>query len=997
MTHPSCAPDSIPSVEALIVLVQVWRDIDVFVVYQLSRICSRLKKTFQAFPAYWRALAGLQSRWKESFSTIPLLLHSSLCGNDPQGRSLPRMPVRFRMPDQRVECPEILRRFLVPPLAGSNFNLCRIGFEQMKTMSSSELESAVNAAMEHRVFLIMEGAFELLKTDLEKWLSDRSSSVAQLSGRDRKGELSTELGAYLTAMKCYQKGLANFQYAWSGALGTFTCKNVMLYQEDLLFLETHQVFSKFLPWGAASLLRDDLESEHSLQYGPYLFGGDKMRGSCEAAAKGALSQSECEDGCQLNKRRVRYRGDKKDGLGGSTMHLDGMGSLVAIGGLKSGKKLVTAVEACDAMLAFKIAGFKSYAKPGGSNFLTNDPVDRAFSCEDDSRSLKDLWTTSHVRWGTFEINAGDAYVIPAGIPHEFLNSEPSLSIAWNILPACEQSSAGEPWHFLLLLQALHDAEKDFSGSRDRLRSAIDHAPVPLLVANIFPDIASVANPMHCSSCASKHRKTAEKLKKSGGRAGSVKQENDFGTQFNSSCWECSIFNRSKREKNSDLSSELKSKTPAEHAAQVGKSHAGQAAQTGKCYELPRHSSPLNISPVGSTTRFRPLSGLKLIETLRRSEAPGSLPCGHDLLIQSNGHRLRCYLFEEKDLHVYNMFWSITAVSSFLRGRGEGNTETLCLELLEDESTIQRCRPSLARVHTVKKLFALLSDNKEDSVSRKHKKGSGRLAPSSSLTESSAGLEERFSDSKDEQSPGVEVQGTRRAVGERGGEQQVTCSSNKKRRGAEGKEVRQEEAQGPSSLLPSTPRPCGIQPVRLEARPQAPVEVACSSSQACALGTQTGRERRRLERAKRAQETEKTATEGAVRPKPDGENKPPSVLLPHSVVPTDVHASLPGEGASLQCSQAIVHRSDTVAMPSSPEDISSSSEPHPEELGVFGSPIDTPCASDGQEGTSSKFREFVYKLDIEHFLLLKKHVQSRAAELYRQMVAQEKEGESLEGE
>lgn len=429
-TPCACPSGTIPAVDALEVLVNVWRDVDVLSAFLLSRVCSRFRSMFKACPAYWKVLAGLQCRWDESFSTIPLLLHSSIIGNNPQTPRLPRMPLRYRNPDQRVECPEILRPFLVSPLAGSNFNLCRISFKQMMAMTSSELESAINAAMEHRVFLIMEGAFEVLKTNLDKWLSDRSSFVAQLSGRDRKGELCTELGSYLSAMKSYEKGLSNFECAWSGALGTFTCKNIMLYQDDMLFLNTHDVFSKFLPWGRASLLRDSLESEQSMQYGPYLFGGDKMRGSCEAAAKDALSNQDCQFGPQMSKRRVRYRGDKKDGLGGSTMHLDGMGSLVAIGGLKCGKKLVTAVEACDASLALKIAGFKSYAKPGGSSFLTNDPVDRSFSGEEESCSLKDLWTMSHVRWGTFEISAGDAYVIPAGMPHEFLNAEPSLSIAW---------------------------------------------------------------------------------------------------------------------------------------------------------------------------------------------------------------------------------------------------------------------------------------------------------------------------------------------------------------------------------------------------------------------------------------------------------------------------------------------------------------------------------------------------------------------------------------
>ena len=43
-----------------------------------------------------------------------------------------------------------------------------------------------------------------------------------------------------------------------------------------------------------------------------------------------------------------------------------------------------------------------------------------------------------MRWGTFRIHKGEGYAIAAGIPHEFLNEEKALSIAWNIVPQCEQ-------------------------------------------------------------------------------------------------------------------------------------------------------------------------------------------------------------------------------------------------------------------------------------------------------------------------------------------------------------------------------------------------------------------------------------------------------------------------------------------------------------------------------------------------------------------------------
>ena len=50
------------------------------------------------------------------------------------------------------------------------------------------------------------------------------------------------------------------------------------------------------------------------------------------------------------------------------------------------------------------------------------------------------WKAHGVAFGTFTIRAGDAYVIPAGVPHEFRNDLPSLSIAWNFLQPGTQAN-----------------------------------------------------------------------------------------------------------------------------------------------------------------------------------------------------------------------------------------------------------------------------------------------------------------------------------------------------------------------------------------------------------------------------------------------------------------------------------------------------------------------------------------------------------------------------
>ena len=43
------------------------------------------------------------------------------------------------------------------------------------------------------------------------------------------------------------------------------------------------------------------------------------------------------------------------------------------------------------------------------------------------------WRAHQVAFGEFTLRRGDAYIIPAGVPHEFRNDAPSLSIAWNFL------------------------------------------------------------------------------------------------------------------------------------------------------------------------------------------------------------------------------------------------------------------------------------------------------------------------------------------------------------------------------------------------------------------------------------------------------------------------------------------------------------------------------------------------------------------------------------
>jgi hypothetical protein len=54
---------------------------------------------------------------------------------------------------------------------------------------------------------------------------------------------------------------------------------------------------------------------------------------------------------------------------------------------------VTAIEACDASRAFRLVNLKLYAKPGGSPYLINPPIDRspAVLLGETADSVKEVW------------------------------------------------------------------------------------------------------------------------------------------------------------------------------------------------------------------------------------------------------------------------------------------------------------------------------------------------------------------------------------------------------------------------------------------------------------------------------------------------------------------------------------------------------------------------------------------------------------------------------
>merc|ERR1711924_523109 len=85
-----------------------------------------------------------------------------------------------------------------------------------------------------------------------------------------------------------------------------------------------------------------------------------------------------------------------------------------------------------------------------------------------------------VWWGSFPIYSGDAYFVPSGVPHEFLNRRTCLSIAWNCSPRCDDHARA----FRDLSYALSRL-RSMPWSEARIKMLMDHCPFALLERNIL--------------------------------------------------------------------------------------------------------------------------------------------------------------------------------------------------------------------------------------------------------------------------------------------------------------------------------------------------------------------------------------------------------------------------------------------------------------------------------------------------------------------------------
>ena len=112
------------------------------------------------------------------------------------------------------------------------------------------VESMLAYAQSHGIFLIFRGLLDERREVLSEWLMDprRRNQSALISGRTTRGR--TEQSIVLNDYAGRMEGYVREQRPWDGSLGAFALKKPSLIVEDMAWLESHPVLSKYLPWGS---------------------------------------------------------------------------------------------------------------------------------------------------------------------------------------------------------------------------------------------------------------------------------------------------------------------------------------------------------------------------------------------------------------------------------------------------------------------------------------------------------------------------------------------------------------------------------------------------------------------------------------------------------------------------------------------------------------------------------------------------------------------------
>lgn len=106
------------------------------------------------------------------------------------------------------------------------------------------------------------------------------------------------------------------------------------------------------------------------------------------------------------------------------------------------------------------------------HYTHNHPLCRVNDRIDDDDTLRNRLHGAGVRYRTSPIKAGEAYLVPSGCLHEFMNAVPCLGVAWNIMPHpanCDVATA-------MATATISEVVEEIGVNTDRSSSAIEHAP-----------------------------------------------------------------------------------------------------------------------------------------------------------------------------------------------------------------------------------------------------------------------------------------------------------------------------------------------------------------------------------------------------------------------------------------------------------------------------------------------------------------------------------------
>ena len=191
---------------------------------------------------------------------------------------------------------------------------------------------------EHRIFTIIEGVFDPQAQPFMDFLEERNGLSFRISGKTAAEESSSTMGDYRARLA------DRMDKPRKDSPGTFFLDTASGQTEILNRLPTDPLMGAFMPESPRGGLEDHIIGDRC-KFGPFTFGGGRNfpLEYLDVGLAGRQSQ------------RQYMKGKSRDRIGGSTTHMDGMGSFTAMGDLKDGVQRVTAFETADCAAALAVA------------------------------------------------------------------------------------------------------------------------------------------------------------------------------------------------------------------------------------------------------------------------------------------------------------------------------------------------------------------------------------------------------------------------------------------------------------------------------------------------------------------------------------------------------------------------------------------------------------------------------------------------------------------